>query len=777
MEKTISNARSFFGLPWPQRLGLAVLLSMALAGGGCRGTAAPDVAAFSFPSWSHLSSADGDLPVPGLSDQQTGSLVADLDGDGVDEFVIVARVTGPSVAWYRRTAKGWDRYIIDSDFLRIEAGGACWDIDGDGDLDLVFGGDAGSNQIWWWENPAPDFDPGKNWTRRLIKNSGATKHHDQAFGDFDGDGRAELASWNQRDRVLLLFEIPEDPRDADAWPSRVIYRWEEGPEHEGLVAADVNQDGKLDLVGGGRWFEYAGDGRFTAHVIDDAYRFSRAAAGQLVGGGWLEIVFQPGDRDGPLRWFEYKDGRWISHRLLDADVIHGHSLAVADIDGDGHLDIFSAEMGQWGGKPTVNPVPKMRIFYGDGAGGFRLQLVSEGFGNHESRVADLDGDGDLDILGKPYNWRAPRIDVWLQGPPQTGPLGRWRRHVIDYEKPWRAVYVLAGDLDGDGWKDVVTGGWWYRNPGAAGGKWERRDLGEPLHNVAVLYDFDKDGDLDVLGTEGRGSEANSSFVWARNDGQGRFTILGNIPKGEGDFLQGVEGGGFRKGVVEVALSWHKPGHGLQMLAVPPQPSREQWSWRRIHPKSQDEELTAGDIDGDGDNDLLLGTWWLENTGGPEWSALHELYPSAGKPDRNCLADINGDGKLDAVVGYESMRAPAKLAWYEQGGDPRALWQEHVIATLVGPMSLDCADMDADGDIDVVLGQHNLRDPPSSRLFVYENQDAGRRWSPHLVWTGDEHHDGSQTVDIDNDGDLDIISIGWTHSRVLLYENLRISDGR
>ena len=727
------------------------------------------------PSWRHLSSANGDLPAPGPSDQQTGSLVADLDGDGVNDFVIVARVIGPSVTWYRRTSGGWDKYIIDDGFLRIEAGGASYDIDGDGDLDLVFGGDAGSNQIWWWENPAPDFDPHQNWTRRLIKNSGATKHHDQAFGDFDGDGRAELASWNQRDRALLLFEIPEDPRNAGPWPNQAIYRWEEGDEHEGLAAADVNQDGKLDLVGGGRWFEHAGDGTFTAHVIDDAYRFTRAAAGQLVEGGWLEIVFQPGDRDGPLRWFEWRNGQWIGHPLLDADVVHGHSLAVADIDDDGHADIFSAEMGQWGGKPVVNPSPKMRIFYGDGDGGFRTQLVSERFGNHESRVADLDGDGDLDILGKPYNWRAPRIDIWLQEPGRRGSLSRWRRHVIDQEKPWRAVYVLAGDLDGDGFQDIVTGGWWYRNPGSAGGVWERLDLGKPLYNVAAVYDFDGDGDLDALGTEGRGSEANPNFVWARNDGAGRFTILANIAAAEGDFLQGVEVGGFREGAVEIALSWHKPGHGLQMLTVPSRPSRAEWAWRRIHLQSQDEEVSAGDIDGDGDNDLLSGTWWFENTGS-EWRGPHELHRPPGKPDRNCLADIDGDGKLDAVVGYEAMRAPAKLASYAQGDDPAALWTEHVIDTLIGPMSLDCADMDSDGDIDVVLGQHNLRDPPSSRLLVYENQDRGRAWSPHLVWTGDEHHDGSQAVDIDNDGDLDIISIGWTHPRVVLYENLRISDG-
>jgi len=376
------------------------------------------------PAWRHLSSAAGQLPAPGPSGQQTASLVADLDRDGVNDFLIAARVTGPSVTWFRRTSSGWEKYVIDSEFLRIEAGGACYDIDGDGDLDIVFGGDAGSNQIWWWENPYPEFDPHVDWTRHLIKNSGSVKHHDQAFGDFDGDGRAELASWNQGARALLLFDIPEDPRRAGPWPSRTIYRWEGGEQHEGLVAADVNQDGRVDLVGGGRWFEYQPDGTFAAHVVDDAYRFSRAAAGQLVEGGWLEIVFQPGDADGPLQWYEWTGDRWMPHRLLDADVVHGHSLAVADINGDGHLDIFSAEMGQWGRKPTVNPAPKIRVLYGDGAGRFRLSIVADGFGNHESRVADLDGDGDLDILGKPYNWRTPRVDVWLQEPPRGTPQGR-----------------------------------------------------------------------------------------------------------------------------------------------------------------------------------------------------------------------------------------------------------------------------------------------------------------------------------------------------------------
>ena len=61
-----------------------------------------------------------------------------------------------------------------------------------------------------------------------------------------------------------------------------------------------------------------------------------------------------------------------------------------------------------------NPDAKMWIFRGDGQGNFTTEEIATGFGNHESKVADLDGDGDLDILSKPYNWQTPRIDVWLQ---------------------------------------------------------------------------------------------------------------------------------------------------------------------------------------------------------------------------------------------------------------------------------------------------------------------------------------------------------------------------
>jgi hypothetical protein len=111
-------------------------------------------------------------------------------------------------------------------------------------------------------------------------------------------------------------------------------------------------------------------------------------------------------------------------------------------------------------------------------------------------------------------------------------------------------------------------------------------------------------------------------------------------------------------------------------------------------------------------------------------------------------------------------------WYAQPPVATDLWTEHHIADVIGPMSLDVVDMDTDGDFDVVVGEHNLKEPAGARLLVFENKDGkGSSWVPHLVHTGDEHHDGALAADIDGDGDLDIVSIGWEHGKVLLYENL------
>lgn len=376
--------------------------------------------------WKHLSSSTGDLPVPGTSTEQTGALVADLDKDGTNDFVISFRKVAPALVWYRRTGDGWDRYVVDPSFLTVEAGGAVYDIDGDGDLDLVFGGDWQSNEVWWWENPYPHFDPKTPWKRHVIKKGGATQHHDQVFADFLGTGKPQLAFWNQGAKKIFLAEIPPDPRHAESWPFVEIFSGAAGEAGktdfkypEGMAAFDIDGDGKVDLLAGNLWFKHRGGNKFEP--IQVAPMGGRICAGKFKPGKYAQVVIAPGDGVGPLRWYECmgnpelsKD--WVGHDLLDREMIHGHSLQVADIDGDGNLDIFSAEMAKWteSSNSPDNPKATAWMFFGDGKGHFERRVFATGIGFHEARVADLNGDGKMDVLDKPYNWEAPRVDVWLQ---------------------------------------------------------------------------------------------------------------------------------------------------------------------------------------------------------------------------------------------------------------------------------------------------------------------------------------------------------------------------
>lgn len=381
------------------------------------------------PQWKHLSSATGDLPVPGTSTEQTGAIVADFDKDGTNDFVLSFRKVAPALVWYRRAGTGWDRYVLDPSFLTVEAGGAVYDIDGDGDLDIVFGGDWQSDEVWWWENPYPKFDPQVPWKRHLIKKGGAKQHHDQVFGDFLGTGKPQLAFWNQGAKKIFLAEIPAQPREAEAWPLTEIFSGAAGEGGktefrypEGMAAFDVDGDGKVDLLAGNLWFKHRGGKRFEPIPI--ATIGGRIAAGKFKPGKYAQVVIAPGDGIGPLRWYECQGNPenpkdWAGHDLLmGRSLVHGHSLCVADIDGDGNLDIFAAEMAKWTESKTGPDHPQATawILYGNGQGSFRPTIFSTGIGFHEARVADLNGDGKMDVLDKPYNWEAPRVDVWLQQP-------------------------------------------------------------------------------------------------------------------------------------------------------------------------------------------------------------------------------------------------------------------------------------------------------------------------------------------------------------------------
>jgi sugar phosphate isomerase/epimerase len=176
----------------------------------------------------------------------------------------------------------------------------------------------------------------------------------------------------------------------------------------------------LDLLAYNTWFKHTGGRNFNPVKLAD--EGGLIVAGYFKPKKYPQIVISPGDGQGRLRLYECLGDPqhatdWTGRDLLglDRELIHGHSLQVGDVNRDGHLDLFCGEMAKWSEQRAERDHPEATgwVLYGDGEGNFRPSEVIVGHGWHEARLADLDGDGDLDLLNKPYNWDTPRVDVWL----------------------------------------------------------------------------------------------------------------------------------------------------------------------------------------------------------------------------------------------------------------------------------------------------------------------------------------------------------------------------
>ncbi|TDU34167.1 PKD domain-containing protein, partial [Gelidibacter sediminis] len=365
----------------------------------------------------------------------------------------------------------------------------------------------------------------------------------------------------------------------------------------------------------------------------------------------------------------------------------------------------------------------------------------------------------------------------------------WDVHILDPHE-YTAVYTIPDyDLDGDGLNDIVTGGWWYKNPGSASGNWIKNTIGGNFGNVVHVYDFDGDGHLDLLGTQigASGSEyQGAQLMWAKNDGSGNFTVYNNIPAGNTTysepFLAGIAGGDFGLGFAyQMAINWNgaeDTGSPVQLLTPTADPTTGTWTLIDISSDSSGEDIKAGDIDGDGDLDLFQGINWLRNDGSGVWTTFSTGITYSTTPDRIQLADFNGDGRLDGVVGQLGLGGDStryEFAWFEAPEDPTQPWIKHLLSdTVSGSLSVFAIDIDFDGDMDIVVGEWLN----SKRLIAFENDlcNSGG-WNTHIINDGAlnlEHHDGAMVTDIDNDGDLDIISNGWINDKgPRIYENTSV----
>ena len=686
-----------------------------------------------------------------------GKSVGDLNGDGRPD-VLIGGHGSDELVWY--ASPDWPRATIATG-KAFSTDHEVADVDGDGRNDVV---SIAGEELVWYRNP--------DWTETSIAKEPL---HDIEVADLDGDGDQDVVGRDQgafggSGAAVFIYE-QEAP---DRWRASVL----EAPDGEGLKVADLDGDGDPDIIVNAVWFENPGalaGAAWQDHVYSRSWTWPHAFidAGDIDGDGRPDLVLspaEPAEEYHRLSWFRAPEDpkrEWREHVIQDDVETLMHFVGLADLDGDGDLDVAGAEVVQ-------SDDPDDITVYLNGGGGLRwFPMVLATTGSHSMRLADLDLDGDVDLFGANWSGDHQPVELWENRTcPQASP---WHRHALDEELPWTAVFVTAADLDQDGFQDVIAGAWWYRNPGLVRRPWERSRLGPGIAQVAAVVDPDKDGVPDLIATLGAGDVQGGDLAWVRNRGDAAFAAPEPVAETQGDFLQGVATGDFAgNGETQIALSWHAAGLGVQLLSAPGE-ARWPWELETISAVSQDEALSSGDIDRDGDLDLLLGTKWLENAEGA-WT-LHDIEASDAKPDRNRLADINGDGRLDAVVGFEALGEIGDIVWYEQPEDPRAPWPRRPVASITGPMSLDAVDLDRDGDLDIVAGEHDMASPEEAGLFWFANLDGrGHQWERHLIYRGDEHHDGALAVDLDNDGDLDVVSIGWGHDELVAYENRMTACG-
>jgi len=325
--------------------------------------------------------------------------VGDINGDGIAEVIVPSSNGGPLV-WYEYP--DWTKHVI--------APAGTWscnarvvDMDGDGDGDLLISDWINNNRIEWYENPLPDGNPTTDqWKRHTI---GSPKAHDIDIGDIDGDGRMEFVGRWKGDEGSKFY-IWKQKSDG-SWVNRAV----DCPPGEGIALGDIDNDGKLEAIIGGRWYKASGDiigDSWDEHIFADWPEDAVVKVGDINNDGKLEVALTKTEEVHRISWFEVPsnpEDRWIEH-VIDNAVDCAHSLAIHDMDGDGNLDIITAEQ-------HYSAEKRVMIYYNRGNGLEWEQQVIGNTGSHSLCIADIDGDGRPDIMGANWTGAYQPVEVWL----------------------------------------------------------------------------------------------------------------------------------------------------------------------------------------------------------------------------------------------------------------------------------------------------------------------------------------------------------------------------
>ncbi len=343
------------------------------------------------------------------------------------------------------------------------------------------------------------------------------------------------------------------------------------------------------------------------------------------------------------------------------------------------------------------------------------------------------------------------------------------------------VSIVVADMDGDTYPDVVTGARftnevaWFKNLDGLGNFSEVQHISSSDETRSVhVADLDMDGDLDVLAA---GTAADQIF-WQENlDGQGNFGPQQNIDTDADNVNDAIGADLDGDGLLDVlaAIDFQQSAVWYKNLGGGVFGARQEISFTVLSCRS----IYAADLDNDGDLDVVANSGgsvtvsWFENldglgTFGPKRVVAGEALYVA---DVVC-ADIDGDADLD-IMGVTN--AEGKVAWHENLDGQGNFGPQRVVTNLaMSCTSIHLADLDNDGDMDVIFGNTPTSTEETSEVAWSENVDGLGNFGPkQVLTTAFQFTKQVYAADVDGDTDMDIFAVAQNNDKVAWFENLTI----
>lgn len=622
-------------------------------------------------------------------------LVADVNGDGRGEPLVAA---GPWIAWWNLTGPLPVRFNVAA--LATQAISlAVGDINRDALLDVV-AADAGAGTVSWFRNLN---GLGISWSSNQVA-LGLAGPASPVVADVDGDGDPDLLLAVTGAATVLWRDNLYG--DGSAWQTRTVDTAVPGLAE--VLTADVDRDGDLDVLARGAaltWWENRGrlGQAWTRREIDASLA------------GVTDTALTDRDRDGDvdvigsvstsatLTWWENEDGyghTW-ARRTVPGVVTGLTALVAARVDGDAGPDVVGLLPGAGRVQWFPGPEPQWPGFF---ATNLAYVFATNFLETSAALPLDLDGDGDLDVLASSGD-----TDVLAWWENLDGRARAWTSRVFATTAT-NVTRLAHGDFDRDGDSDLATAGvspggnfiTWWENRGTA---WVQRVISTPIGNTTDLAanDVDRDGDLDLVASCDGSSEG---IYWARNDlaGLGTWTVS----------------------LINNTIN---------------------------NPST----LDAGDVNADGESDLVVGTrddiiYWLENRGSATSWTIRVAVSSAGVNNYAVrVADLNADGYGDFTFARTGSLSYARYQPATTNFAPIA-----VGAFPGGVRDAAATDVDGDGDLDVVSVSEDFV-TAGPKVSWFEHDPATDSFLEHPVNYTLKGARRIQAADLDQDGDPDLLA--------------------